>query len=178
MYIEIEKDKEPYIKELSSDKIINLTGESGSGKSTMTLDFDDRYIIIDTDEVFSRFGKSKGINREFGEYLRNKYDKLPSLFDDFDLIYEEIINYFKSSEKILVIDSAQFRNIKNINLLKGKVIVMRTSVDTCYERCINRWIGNNNDYSLEELEKYKEKKYGIYSWYKGLNKFIDRLEKM
>ena len=71
-------------------KIINLTGESGSGKSTMTLEFDDRYIIIDTDEVFSRFEKSKGINKEFGEYLRNKYDELPSLFDDFDLIYEDL----------------------------------------------------------------------------------------
>ena len=34
MMITLDKDKEPYIKVLSNDKIINLTGQSGSGKST------------------------------------------------------------------------------------------------------------------------------------------------
>ena len=180
MYIEISNDKEPYIKELSEDQIINLTGESGSGKSYFSKKYldSDEYVVIDTDEVFSRFDKSSGINREFGEYLRYKYEILPSIIEDFDIVYKEILDYFKCSKKVIVIDSAQYRNIKDISLLKGKVIVMRTSVDTCYERCISRWMCSHNNYSLEELENYKNKKRGIYSWYKGLNQFINRVDKL
>lgn len=32
LLIELDIDKEPYIKKITDDKIINLTGESGSGK--------------------------------------------------------------------------------------------------------------------------------------------------
>lgn len=48
-------DKEPYIKVLTDDKVINITGESGSGKSYFSNKYinDDNYIIIDTDIVFS-----------------------------------------------------------------------------------------------------------------------------
>ena len=35
--ISLSVDKEPYIKELSNDKIINLTGQSGSGKTHMPM---------------------------------------------------------------------------------------------------------------------------------------------
>ena len=47
-------DKEPYIKEITNDKIINITGESGSGKSYYTNKYlnDDNYIVIDTDLIF------------------------------------------------------------------------------------------------------------------------------
>jgi hypothetical protein len=43
--------KEPYEKILTEDNIINITGQSGSGKSTYTTKFlnDDNYIVIDTD---------------------------------------------------------------------------------------------------------------------------------
>ena len=47
-------DKNPYTKILSEDKVINLTGESGSGKSYFSDKWkdNDNYIIIDTDIVF------------------------------------------------------------------------------------------------------------------------------
>ena len=32
LFIELNVDKEPYIKKLTVDNVINLTGESGSGK--------------------------------------------------------------------------------------------------------------------------------------------------
>ena len=41
--------------------------------------------------------------------------------------------------KTIVIDCAQFHCIKNINLLKGKMIIIRTDIDTCYKRCIERF---------------------------------------
>ena len=116
--IDLNVDKEPYIKKLTNDKIINLTGQSGSGKSYYAKQTfnSDEYLIVDTDDIFSekRFINSNGINKELGEMFRKKYNTLPNCADDFDLIYQEIINYCKKYNKILVIDCAQFHYIKDI----------------------------------------------------------------
>ena len=173
-------DKEPYIKKLTEDNIINLTGQSGSGKSTYAKEHysDNNYIVIDTDEIFSdnRFEESTGVNKELGEYFRNKYDKLPNCGDDFDLIYTEILNYCKRYSETIVIDCAQFHCIKDINLLKGTLIVIRTCIDTCYNRTIERYKKNNN-YTKEELEKYIERKKALFKWYKFSNEFLEKISK-
>lgn len=177
-------DKAPYTKILSNDKIINLTGESGSGKSYYARKYfnSSDYIIIDTDDVFSRYDKAEGINKELGSWFRNKYDKLPDVCEDFSLIYKDILDYFKNSDKTIVIDSAQFRNLRTkeeLKLLKGKVIIIRTCLDNCYYRCIERWKDKkNNNYSKKELDNFKNKKLGIYRWYKSLNKFISNVDKI
>jgi len=180
IFIDLKVDKEPYIKTITDDKMINLTGESGSGKSYFTNQYKDEknYIIIDTDEVFSRYEKSTGYNRKLGMYFRNKYSQLPSLFEDFDLIYSEILNFFAEYSQTIIIDSAQFRNMTDVSKLKGKLIVMRTSIDKCYQRCIDRWIGQNSNYTDEDLIKYSERKKGIYDWYKGLNNFLEKIENL
>lgn len=175
-------DKEPYIKKITSDKIINLTGQSGSGKTTYaTQNFNnDKFIIIDTDEIFSedRFNKTKGLNKELGEYFRKKYEKLPNCGDDFDLIYKDILNYCSKYDKTIVIDCAQFHCIKDISLLKGTIIVIRTCIDNCYDRTIERYKSINKDYSSSDFEKYKERKKSIYTWYKYSNKFLEKVDKI
>ena len=178
LFIELDIDKEPYVKVISDDKVINLTGESGSGKSTYCKEFinDDNYIVLDTDLIYAGFDKSTGENRRFGEYLRSKYDVLPHNCEEFDILYKEILDFYKDSDKTLVIDSAQYRNLKDISLLKGKVIVIRTGVNTCYERCISRWKSQRDDYTEEELNMYMERKKGIYGWYLALNKFIEKVD--
>lgn len=172
-------EKTPYIKEITSDKIINLTGQSGSGKSTYAKRHfnNEEYVIIDTDEVFSekRFLESTGINKELGELFRSKYEVLPNLADDFDLIYREILDYCKDLDKTIVIDCAQFHCVKDINILKGKIIIIRTDIDTCYNRAIERWKISNKTYTQEELEKYSERKKAIFKWYKGSNEFIRKI---
>lgn len=176
--------KEPYEKILSEDKIINLTGQSGSGKSYYAKEHfnSEEYEILDTDDILSekRFVQATGLNKELGEYFRNKYKVLPNLTDDFDLIYNEITNYCKCYNKIIVIDCAQFHCIKDIQNLKGKIIIIRTDIDTCYKRTIQRWLDNhkmnNEDYAEEELQKYKERKKSIYKWYKGSNEFIKKID--
>ncbi len=182
IFITLDIEKEPYIKEITDDKVINLTGQSGSGKSTYaSIHFNsDNYLIIDTDEVFSekRFLKSKGINKELGEYFRSKYEVLPEVGNDFDLIYQDILEYCKSLSQTIVIDCAQFHCIKDINLLKGKMIIIRTCINTCYNRCIERYIKENPNHTEEELNKYKERKKGIYSWYIGSNEFISKIDKI
>ena len=171
--------KEPYIKELTKDNIINLTGQSGSGKSTYAQKnfCNDEYQIIDTDEIFSdvRFSKTTGINKELGIMFRNKYNPLPNLFDNFDLIYNDIISYCQNINKTIVIDCAQFHCIKDISILKGEVKVIRTCIDTCYNRCIERF-KSSYSYTESELDAYKEKKKKIYTWYHQTNEFIKKID--
>ena len=175
-------DKEPYIKNLTDDRIINLTGQSGSGKSTYASEHfnSSEYLIVDTDEILSEqsFKNSKGINKELGEYFRSKYKKLPNCGDYFDLIYSEILDYCKKYDKTIVIDCAQFHCIKDINLLKGKIIIIRTCIDTCYSRTISRFKKNNPNYTNEELNKYIERKKSIFKWYKFSNEFIEKIDKI
>lgn len=136
-------------------------------------------MVIDTDDIFSdsRFETASGLNKELGEHFRKKFDKLPNCGDDFDLIYAEILDYCKKYDKTIVIDCAQFHCIKDINLLKGTLIVIRTSIDKCYERCIERYKLNYN-YTEEELIKYQEKKKSIYKWYKYSNELLEKIDKI
>lgn len=179
IYINLFIDKEPFIKKITDDKIINLTGQSGSGKSTYAREHfsGDEYLVIDTDEIFSenRFENSKGINKELGKYFRDKYTQLPNCGDDFDLIYSEILDYCQKYDKTIVIDCAQFHCIKNIKLLKGTLIVIRTCIDTCYNRTIERYKKSNSNYTSDELEKYKERKKAIFKWYKYSNAFLENV---
>lgn len=55
---------------------------------------------------------------------------------------------------------------------------MRTCINTCYNRCIDRWKRQNPNYTKEELEKYTNKKLGMYIWYKKLNKFLVNIDKI
>lgn len=170
--------KEPYIKDITKDKVINLTGESGSGKSTYAKKYynNDNYIVIDTDIIFS---KKETNNKEYLNLRELFKDKSKdALINDFDNCYLEILNYFKDSNKTIIIDSAQFRNIKDYSILKGRVIVIRTSIEECYERVLNRWKFINNTYAEEEYNKYASKKKGMFAWYKALNKFIINVDKL
>ena len=179
--ISIDVDKEPYIKIITQDKIINLTGQSGSGKSTYARKFlnDDNYIIIDTDILMRNNYSDNEECMKLREYLKNKYrNKLLDLGKDFDLIYVETLNYFKNIDKTIVIDCAQFHCIKDISLLKGKVIIMRTSINTCYKRCIERYIKRNPGYTEQELEEYKKRKKKIYEWYHGSNEFLKKIDSL
>lgn len=93
------------------------------------------------------------------------------------MIYTEILDYCRKYDKTIIIDCAQFHCIKDINLLRGKLIVIRTSIDKCYERTIERYKINNSNYSEEELNKYKERKKAIYKWYKYTNNFLEKIDK-
>ena len=177
-------DKEPYIKDITNDKVINITGESGSGKSTYTKKYlnDDKYIVIDTDEIIKDRPTDNKNCIEFREFLKKKYnDSIPDICNEFSTIYNDILDYYKNTDKTLVIDSAQFRNLitkKEINLLRGKIIIIRTSIEECYKRVINRWKEINKNYTEEELDKYKNKKVRMFEWYKSLNDFIENIDKL
>ena len=178
LYITLDIDKDPYIKHLTDDPVLNLTGESGSGKTTATIPYKENpnCIVIDTDNVFSKKEKNKE-EQELYNYLIKKYKELPNLYENFDEIYQDILDYFQNSGKMLIVDSAQFRNLKNISLLKGEVIVIRTCINNCYDRCIKRYEEKNKDASFEEIAEYANRKKNMYQWYHHLNSFLDKLDK-
>ena len=92
-------EKEPYIKTITNDKIINITGESGSGKSYYARQYKDNneYIILDTDTLFSNqdtedtniIDLRKIFITTFNDDLKN------ILIPHFDECYKIILNYFK-----------------------------------------------------------------------------------
>lgn len=175
LYITENIDKDPYIKHLSDDLVLNITGESGSGKSTATKTYtnDPNCIIIDTDKIF---GKNRDEENELYKMFVNKYKTLPNLYNDFDIIYKDILEYYKYSNKMLIIDSAQFRNLKDMSILKGDIIIIRTCINTCYERCVNRYKERHEDISFEELAEYQARKKDMYKWYHSLNDFLYKLD--
>lgn len=168
-------DKEPYIKKLTNDKVINITGESGSGKSYFSNKYlnDDNYIVVDTDIVFSDKPSDNKESLEIRDLFKNKPKDY--LFTDFDEFFTKTLEYFKNTDKTIVIDSAQYRNIKNCSILKGQIIVMRTSIETCYERVLNRWKNLNKNYTQEEYQQYADKKLNMFRWYHNLNDFITKI---
>ena len=171
-------DKDPYIKNITEDKIINITGESGSGKSYYTNKYlkDDDYIVVDTDLIFGNKPTNNEECLKIREIFKDESNDL--LITDFDNCYLKILEYYKNSDKTIVIDSAQYRNIKDYSILKGKIIVMRTCIDTCYERVLSRWKSINKEYTEEEYNKYAERKKGMFKWYKSINKFLENIEKL
>ena len=77
-----------------------------------------------------------------------------------------------------MIVSNQFYCCQNIDVIKGKVIVLRDSIDTCYQKMISDWIEHHDNYSDLELSEYKEKAKTIYSWYTKVNEFIKKIDKV
>lgn len=178
LYIQEDIDKDPYMRHISDDLVLNITGESGSGKSTLTKQYkdDENCIVIDTDQVFGKHEADK-YNQELKEYLNSKYETI-DLIKDFDTFYKETLEYFKNSNKLIIIDSAQLRYLKDLSLLKGDLIVLRTCINTCYERCINRFKENKKEASYDEIAAFSSRKKGMYSWYHNLNKFLDKVDKI
>ena len=177
LLISINVDKDPYIKKITDDNVINLTGESGSGKSYYSTKYknDDNYIVIDTDNIYDDNFESELRNifkNKFGNNLKT------SLIDNFDECYDVILNYYKDSGKTIVIDSAQFRNLKDLSKLKGEIIVLRTSMDLCFKRCIDRFNWKHASANKEERDNYKYKMKKIYTWYKYLNDFLVKVDKL
>ena len=172
--IGITTDKQPLIKKLTEDNIINLTGESGSGKSTFAQNYNKDFIIVDTDVIFGNQQPTKIYEIELKDYFQSKYQDnfKTTLYTNFDEIYDDILKYFSQEKRTIVIDSAQFRNIKNVRKLKGTVIILRTSIKTCLSRCIIRY---HPEATKQEVIDYANHKKEMLKSSKYLNDFIEKI---
>lgn len=178
LLISINVDKDVYKKKLTDDKVINITGESGSGKTYYSNQYknDDKYVVVDVDNLFDDSIE----NKEIKDFLVSKFgeDFGKSLMENFDECYEAILDYFKDDSKTIVIVSAHLRYIKDLSKLKGTIIIIRTSVDTCFNRGVDRYNKKHPSASKDERDNYKYKKKKLYTWYKLLNKFLIEIDKL
>ena len=185
------KDRNDYIKKITNDNIINITGEKGSGKSYFGINNDiEDNIVIHLDIVFSPLGnKEHNDSLKVRKLLLDKYNNL-----DIDKYFEEkyykdIVKYLNKTNKKCYIEGGSISEIEDISIIKGTIIVKRTSVIKCFNRTIKR--DYNNKYFMEEERKkhkyiykitrlYKviKRRIKIFKEYKNIELFIDRIEKI
>ena len=53
---------------------------------------------------------------------------------------------------------------------------MRTSIDECYNRCIERYLKNYPNCTDKELEEYRKRKIKIYKGYHITNEFLKKVD--
>ena len=178
LHITLDVDKDVFINKITDDKVINITGESGSGKSFYTNKYINNYdyIVIDTDLVFSDKDTDNIECLKLREIFKDESKDI--LINDFDRCYITILEALKDTDKTIVIDSAQYRNIKDYSILKGEVIVLRTCINTCYERVLKRFKDTHKNYSEDEFKSFAERKKGMFKWYKAINVFLDNVNKL
>ncbi len=152
------KDRDDYIKELSSDDIVNVIGLKGSGKTTSSLKYinDDDYIVINCDRLFELPENDAKEDKELPiirDMLKKKYGEIKA-GHEFINYYNDIVAYIKNKNKKALIEGNAIQDIEPTKQLKGKVIVKRTGVIKCFIRTIKR------DYPNEYFMKLEVEKHG------------------
>lgn len=150
------KNRSDYEKKLTDDKVINVIGLKGSGKTTFTSKYNDgNYIVISTDELLEIGDLAASKNPDLNnvkELLKNKYSKIEDN-QKFINYYEDIIEYANNQNKTLILEGNAIENINPVTNLKGKVIVKRTAILKCFQRAVKRDY-NNEFFMKKEVAKY------------------------
>jgi hypothetical protein len=185
------RDKNDYIKKISNDNIINVTGEKGSGKSYFgsVKDNDETCIVIHLDQVFSPdTSNNYNYSKEIREILINKFGKTLNPDDNFEnKYYPVIVEYLNKKGKTGYIEGGSISEIQNISNIVGTVIVKRTGVIKCFIRAVKR--DYNNEYFMKEeikrhgkfakitrLYKVIKRRKKIFKTYHHIEHFIEKLE--
>lgn len=178
------KDKPDYIKKISDDDIINVTGSVGSGKSTYGRKYrnNPNYIVIGFDSISSDkdpYTMNKEI-LELREILLKKYNDLT--LDEMNY-YEDIVNFIKSKNKKGIIEGGHITHVDDISKIKGTIIVKRTARFKCYYRSAWRdfknpaWrIGLNRWGLIKRFFHCFKRRFHHVFRQDYIEKFIDRLE--
>ena len=184
------KDQDDYVKELTGDKVINVIGTKGSGKTTTSLKYieDDDYIVVNLDSLFD----SPGANEKDPELPKIRdmlIKKYGYLQDGYDFInyYNDIVEYAKKKNKTLLIEGNSIEDLDPKDL-KGKIIVKRTGVFKSFKRSIKRDYKNEYFmnlekekhkyfYKLSRLYKITKRRKKIFKQYKNIENVIDKIEK-
>ena len=168
-YIGIFKDKSDLEIILSDDKIINITGMMGSGKTTLAKKIKQEKNI----EFIS-------LDWLFGASLKNRPEYIKNILISFKNDYPELKNrkeYYEYADKIynyllknisnpIIYEGRHIYRYIDINVLKGKIIIKRTSLIHSYKRALKRDINN-------KIKEYKNKEVKINTI---LNRLFERIK--
>lgn len=154
-YVGIFKDKPDLEISLTNDDIINITGMMGSGKTTLARQ-------ISKNEKMDLIS----LNWMFGASLKNRPDHIKRLLNSFINEHPEIKNQDKYYEYTDLIYEYLYKNLSpskifegrhiymymDINTLKGKIIIKRTSLVHSYQRAFQRDMQHKiNEYKNKEI---------------------------
>ena len=149
------KDRDDYVKELTKDNIVNVTGEKGSGKSYLGINKEKDSIVVHLDPVFTpEASEDSEYSKEIREYLIDKYGEITDA--EFSNYYKDIIKYLNKYDKTIYIEGGSIAEVEDLSILKGTVIVKRTGVLKCFIRVIKR--DYHNKYFMD-IEKKNHKYY-------------------
>lgn len=201
MQVGIFKDKEDIEITLTDDKIINITGMMGSGKTTLARK------ISNTENI-----ELLSLDWMFGYSLGNRPEKVKNILNEFEKIHPETKNqtifqyfnkrkkdkkvdlkYHQYSDKIYtylikkinapqIIEGRHLYEYINPNFLKGKIIIKRTSLIHTYKRAFKRDLFKKIElYKKQEIKInevfdkfYQRARVPIYDYIK-INKFINKV---
>lgn len=186
------KDRKDYVKKLTDDKVINVIGTKGSGKTMSTLKYlkDSDYIVVNCDRLLDMPIDDKNEDKylfEIKEKLIKKYGKIKE-GKDFINCYIDILNYIKSKNKKTLIEGNLINDINPITLLKGTIIIKRTGIIKCFIRTIKRDYPNKYFLNLEiekhgkilgrfyRLKNIIKRRKNIFKTYHEIEKIIKELE--
>ncbi len=185
-------DKKDYKRKITSDVIFNITGEKGSGKSYFgnMMDESNRCIVIHLDSIFIKDGiKKHDTSYEIRKILEKKYGEEldPDKYFESNY-YNDIVEYVKNKNKKAYIEGIQLADVKDISILKGRVVIKRTGVLKSFLRTIRR--DYHNEYFMNEeikrhgkfkakfvrLRKVIKRRKKIFKTYHNIEKFIKRVD--
>lgn len=175
---------------ITNENIINITGMIGSGKTTAANIYrkNSNYLVISLDCLFKGQDK-ENMNpetMEINHILKKKYLNKDNK-QYFKKYYDEVITYINNDHKhrIGVVEGQQIYRFLNINEVRGKLIIKRTSIYQCWKRSIKRHL-NRKLISLRKKEiTKKEYLTDVFYWvkrrtvqlkyYRKLNEFIGQI---
>ena len=180
-------DKKDIEIKCTEDKIINITGMIGAGKSTEANKYRDNnnYIVISLDCLYR--GQDKGnLNEETKVINKILQEKLPNKDKEeyFKEYYYEIIKYISNVNKpvIWVLEGQHIYRYLNLKDVRGTLIVKRTCLINCWIRSITRHIKKkkirlkNNEITKKQYRKdiwnLIKKRTKQVKYYQDLNKFL------
>lgn len=179
------KDKEDYIKKITDDEIINVTGSVGSGKSTYGIKFHNNndYVVIGFDSIGSD-NDPKTLNTDVIELRKILLKKFDNLKLDEIIYYDTIVKFIKSKSKKGIIEGGHLMHADVISKFKGTIVVKRTARFKCFYR--SAWRDFKNPVYRKDLNNwglikrffhcFKKRFHHVYHQ-KYVEEFIDKLEK-
>ena len=76
----------------------------------------------------------------------------------FTTMYMEILDSLSLEDKTIILDGTQLRFIEDVNLIKGEVIILRPSIETCIQRSVSRKKYQKPNITEDELKAYEERR--------------------
>ena len=177
------RDKVDYVKKITDDEIMNVTGSVGSGKSTYGIKYynNNDYIVIGIDSLYTN-NDPNTLNDDVLELRKVLLDNYGNIDKDVAFLYDDIIKFIKNKHRKGIIEGGGLTSI-DIQQFKGTVIVKRTARLKCYLRSAWRdyknpvWRKGLNKFSLIKrfLHCYKRRFHHIFPQ-KHIEEFIEKLE--